>query len=254
MTVQSVERALQILNAFIGETSLSLNEISQRVNLTPSTTHRLLNTLRSFGLIEQDDHHHYRLGAHLLTLSRYVPLGVDLQQAAAPEIRRLADKLQLSATLFIAHQDQAVCIEHIASRNPIQIVAAQVGMRVPLNCGAAPRVLLSYLPDADIIRLHQSQAFTRLTPYSLTELNSILRDVETTRARGYALAEADVVEEVGALGVAIEDSAGQCVGALSIVGLLSAFSDGKREGLITALQETAARITARLAEKQAYPI
>src|SRR5262245_49615971 len=68
---QAVQRALQVLDLFsLASPELSLQEISGRLGMAASTTHRLLKTLEeSSWLARVDGTELYRLGPRLLTLS-----------------------------------------------------------------------------------------------------------------------------------------------------------------------------------------
>ena len=53
--IQSVERALQILDLFDEHTTeLKITEISTKMNLSKSTLHSLLKTLQKHGYIQQE--------------------------------------------------------------------------------------------------------------------------------------------------------------------------------------------------------
>lgn len=249
--VQSVERALHILLAFHdGETALSLSEISRRVGLSPSTTHRLLQTLLAHKFVEQLPNNQYSLGIRLLELGRLVQCSSELRQIATPAMRQLAATTGHTISLFVPSEDEALCLERISGRNPIQILAVDVGGRLPLNCGAGPRVLLAGLPDTEIQRLYTEGRFRAFTDYSLIKLEDILADAHQTRSQGYALAIEDVVPRVGAIAAPLRDASGQWVGAISLVGILPDFDEVNQELFTQELIKAAGAISAQLGYRQ----
>jgi len=54
-TTRSINRALDILECFLKEEELSLMEISNKTDLSPSTAHRLVNSLMDKHYLERDE-------------------------------------------------------------------------------------------------------------------------------------------------------------------------------------------------------
>src|SRR4051812_48942171 len=82
--IQSVERALQILDLFDEQTSeLKITEISKRINLHKSTVHSLLKTLQAHRYIEQDvESGKYRLGMKLFERGNLLLQSMDIRSVA----------------------------------------------------------------------------------------------------------------------------------------------------------------------------
>src|SRR6516162_3933579 len=87
----AVERALAVMCCFSRETpTLGVTEISERLRLTKSTVHRLLQSLLAWGLVAQDAaHRQYSLGYRVLALAPAVPRGTDLRQICHAQMRAL---------------------------------------------------------------------------------------------------------------------------------------------------------------------
>ena len=89
-TVQSIDRALSIVEALAGEKEgLGVTEISTRVGLHKSTVHRLLSALGERGYVEQRSGGAYRLGMKIVELSSLYLNQVELKTEAQPYLRRL---------------------------------------------------------------------------------------------------------------------------------------------------------------------
>ena len=68
--VQSVDRALDVLEALGAADHLGVSEIAARTGLVVSTTHRLLAGLADRGYVRQAEAHgHYSLGFKVLELA-----------------------------------------------------------------------------------------------------------------------------------------------------------------------------------------
>jgi DNA-binding IclR family transcriptional regulator len=80
--IQSVERALQILDLFNDQaTELKITEISKQMGLSKSTLHSLLKTLQLHGYIDQNpDNDKYCLGMKLVERGHFVVGTMDIRQ------------------------------------------------------------------------------------------------------------------------------------------------------------------------------
>ncbi len=247
-TVRSVERALRLLLAFQSERpELTLTELSQVLGLSVSTVHRLLGTLKTHRFIEQDENTgRYRLGLALFKLGAVAQQGLDLCWRSEIPLRHLARKTEETAYLCVIDGDDALCLDRVEGQHQVRVLALDIGGRLPLNCGAAPRVLLASLPDGEIQRLFTEGKFKQMTPHSLIDPDQLWADILLTRQQGYTYSTEDVIEGVAAIGAPIRDHTNRVVGALSIAGILPHFEATRRAELIASVIEQAGVISASL--------
>ena len=90
-TVQSVDRALSILELLARDGEAGVTEIANELKVHKSTAFRLLATLEAHRLVEQDgDRGRYRLGVGNLRLAGATTARLDLVTEARPVCRQLA--------------------------------------------------------------------------------------------------------------------------------------------------------------------
>lgn len=246
--VRSIVRAVALLRAFTAERPhLPLGELAQRTQLDKATARRILLTLCGLGLVVQDSvSGFYALGPGMLELSAAVPALGDLRQAAAPVLARLAQATGTTAFLSVLRDDQAVCVERFHGNQPIQVSWWQVGGALPIHCGAGPRVLLAFLPDADSDTL-LARPLASLTPASRTDAGAVRAALGRIRRRGFELAVDDVALGLAALGVPVRNRSGAVVAALSLGGLTPHIAPRGKPRFLAEALEAAAAISARLA-------
>lgn len=88
--VQSVSRAISILQCFERTPELGVSEISRLLGLNKSTTFGLISTLEQHQFLEQNkESGKYRLGIELFRLGTKVK--ADLLSIATPYLKNLAD-------------------------------------------------------------------------------------------------------------------------------------------------------------------
>ena len=92
---RSLERALQILNAFTGERKLlTLSQLAEILSLSRATVLRLCSTLVTYGFLNQDTaSKEYSLGLRLFELGSIVFHSFSLRKTAAPFLDQLAPEV-----------------------------------------------------------------------------------------------------------------------------------------------------------------
>jgi IclR family transcriptional regulator, KDG regulon repressor len=245
--VRAVARAAAILKSFSRERpELALSDVAAQAGLDKGTTRRLLVTLRDAGFIRQDAAtQHYSLGHALLKLADGVPRS-SLREACLPILQRVARETGTTAFLSVVHDDAAFCVERVHGNQPIQVNWWAPGQYLPLNCGAGPRLLLAFLPPADLERL-AARPLQALTPRSQTKWPALRRHLATIRARGWERTADDVAVGLAALAVPVRDAQGTVVAAMSIGGLTHHVTGSGQPALLACLREAAAELAQRTA-------
>lgn len=220
--LESVERVMNVLDSFTTETpELRLTDLSKLHGISKPQVLRIVTTLEHGGYLVRDpETKRYRLGLRLFVLGMIVRQQIDLQRAAQPALRMLADKTHETVGLFAPDHLGPVCLDVIESPKGLRVFAQQ-GRRMPWNAGSSGKVILAFLPEKEREGILLQGGFKRYTKATITDPNR-LRDLLTRiREDGYHVGSRDLDE--GAVGIAapIFDH-GDCIaGAISISGPVS---------------------------------
>jgi DNA-binding IclR family transcriptional regulator len=223
---QSVHRAIDILEAFLGEApSLSLAEISEAVHLKVPTTHRLLKALQAKDLIVVDPNSRkYSLGGGVMRLANVIISRDDIAAICQPGLVKLRNETGETAALHCLVGDERVCLVELSSPQPIRM-ASGVGRAYPLFAGAAGKAILAFLPPDRVDRIVKG---SRSGPSGApTPPRTLLAQLPEIRARGYAISSGETVKGASAVAAAILDSEDRVVGAINITGPADRFSSAK---------------------------
>lgn len=219
VNVRAVVRASSILDSFINRPMQTLAEVTQATGLDKGTTRRLLLTLMTTGMIKQDARsQRYSLGRQILTLATSVIDTFDIRAIASPVLQRLSAELNTTAFLSIYQDAQAFCIDRVHGLGGLEVRWWNIGTTLPLNCGAAPKVLLAYQSQAEIEQF-LAHPMTALTPESTTDPVVLRQNLVEIRARGWELAIDDVALGLTALAAPCLDAQGAILASISIGGL-----------------------------------
>jgi DNA-binding IclR family transcriptional regulator len=250
MGLQTVDRAVAVLHLLSGNgtAGLRLVDVQGRLKLSKPTAHRLLMSLVSHGLVEQDEMtKRYRLGSRLAVLAWSVPQRrPDLGRIATPAAQQLA---QLSGdTVFVMALDgfETVCVGRETGSFPIKALTIDVGTRRPLGIGAGGVAVLATMTPERAARTIEVTA-RKLGDYPLTSIDLIRRGVDQARRLGYSVSDGQVATGVRAIAVALRDARGEAVGSIGIAAIRSRMMPDRIKELVRPMLEARGDIERLLA-------
>lgn len=142
--VIAVTRALQLLEAFaLGESHLSLAELSRRSALHKTTVLRLARTLAQSGFMVQRDDGEWRLGPAAGWLGARYQAGFDVQNVLEPALRALTQASGESAAFYVREGNVRTCLVRVEGPQALRH-HARMGEGLPLDSGSPGRVILAF--------------------------------------------------------------------------------------------------------------
>ncbi len=215
--ISTLNRVCLILNAFTeGEQTLTLTEISKRILLPKSTTHRMLEAMECHGLIARQPHGQgYQLGYQLIRWGTLALTTLDLRNIAQPVLQSLCKSTEETAVLSARYGYFAMWIEMVECGQPVRL-AIRVGEPLHLHAGASAKVLWAFLPEPEVERILSGIKLIPLKPNTITSPDDMRAELSAIRQRGYAISYEET--DIGAMGIAapIYNHMGQPVAGLGI--------------------------------------
>lgn len=246
-TVPAIRRTLAVFELLAhSRRSLTLSEISRRLELPKSSVYRILTTLEEEACVHRNrETERFSLGVKLMALSRAALEGAELREQAMPLLMRLQQKTGLTVHMAILEHRQAVLI---AKLEPLAApgVGTWVGRAMDLNSTAAGKALIAHLPQSEIARHFRSRAFVRHNQRTIVDLARLERELAGVRECGYALDNEE--DELGVRCVGAPVIHGdRVIAAVSVAGSLDQVSDARLGFLAMWVKQIAMSISARLA-------
>jgi IclR family transcriptional regulator, KDG regulon repressor len=242
---RSLERALQILNAFTRERKqLTLSQLSEVLGLSRATVLRLCSTLVQYGFLHQDPpSKEYVLGLRLFELGSIVFHSFSLRKTASPFLNRLHQKLGKTLFLAILEQGQLVYIDKREdSKNPITFTS-KIGTRRPPYWGMLGPMLMAHLPDPEVEKLLEKNPLTATTKKSFTKKEEFKKWLGQIRKDGYAVDAERTFDGITGLAVPIYDFRGKVIASLAVCFITSAVDSKELKRIIKEAQRTALDIS-----------
>lgn len=240
---QAVLRAVAILKAFSEERpELSLSELSRHLELTRTTTHRLLAALESEGLVERTSAGGgFRLGPAAISLGHRALRTSDLRARIRPVLVGLAGQTGETATLEVLLDTDMLILDGVAGRHLVG-ASAEVGTRWPMHATSTGKAVLGAHALADSRYAHSLLETSLRRAARLDELDARWQEVQEVASRGWAEACEELEPGFVAVGAALGVNPEGVQGALSIGGPLTRLDGGRRRELGEMMKKAAGEL------------
>lgn len=217
--VQSLDRALDLLEALAGVEELGVSELAARTGLVPSTAHRLLATLVARGYAAQSPATgRYLTGYKLLELTSGLQdrLG-RLRAAARPHLEAIQRATGETTNLVVLEGRNAVYVDTVGGSRSVRLFI-EVGQAIPAHTSGSGKALLAWRSPEDLAALYDGEPLSASTPRTLTSLPALEEDLARVRRQGYATDDEEHELGVACVATPVLDAAGQALAAISVTG------------------------------------
>jgi IclR family transcriptional regulator, acetate operon repressor len=252
--VQSLTRGLNILEALAkSEAGISLTDIAQRVDLPPSTTHRLLSTLEKMGYVyHEGDLGHWYVGLQAFTVGAGFLANRDFVAQSHAYMRRLMEQSGETANLAILDGTEAVFIAQVQCREMMRILV-KLGSRVPLHASGVGKAIFAALPDEQIDAILKVKGLPRITAHTIVAPETMWAALKVIRQRGYSFDDEEHAPGTRCVAATIYDEYAEPLGAISLTGPSSRLPDERIRQLGPIVAHTAEELTKKLGGRWPHP-
>ena len=244
--VQSIDRALSILEEIsVSKDGLGVTELSARVGLHKSTTHRLLSALLERGYVEKTHGANYRLGGRIIDLSSLFLNQIELKTEAQPYLYKLLQLSKQPVHLGILEGLEVIYIDKLESLSSIRMYS-QLGRRVPATCTAMGKSLLSDTGEREVRALLEQVGMRAYTTRSITNADGFIKELRSVRHLGFSRDDQEYEVGIRCIAAPIRDYRGNIIAAVSTSGLKQVITPDRDEEIASYVKEAAASISQRM--------
>ena len=252
--VQSLTRGLSILEALArSDGGLTLTELAHRVQLAPSTAHRLLSTLEKMGYVYQaGDLGLWYVGLQAFTVGTTFLANRDFVAQSHAYMHRLMEQAGETANLAILDGTEAVFIAQVQCHEMMRTVV-RLGSRVPLHASGVGKALFAALPDQQVDAILKVKGLPRITENTIVAIETMWAALRVIRQRGYSFDDEEHARSTRCVGAAVYDEHAEPLGAISIAGPSSRLADDRIRHLGPIVAHVAEELTRQLGGKWPHP-
>lgn len=216
MGIQSVDRAVDVLDALASMGTASVTRIAEHLGVHKSTASRVLSSLSEHGLVEKRPTTGvYTLGFGLVRLASAVTSRMDMSQVAQKLCDQTAAALELTANVAVLDEIYAVNVSQAMGQG-ILAPRHYVGLRTPGHATSSGKMLLAYDDAAT-----QQAMGSELEPHTgrtITGVEGLTAELARVRAQDWAASNEEWEEHITAVAVPLRLPNGVVEAALTVTG------------------------------------
>jgi DNA-binding IclR family transcriptional regulator len=241
--MRAVEKALDVLERIAAGEVAGPRDLVMRLRVPRSTAHRLLADLVDLELIQ-------RAGERLVIGPRITRLAGGrvghqrLVSVAQPEMMALRDRCRETVALHGLQGGRRVLLAQAESTHEHRWV--YTGQPMPLHAGAASRMLLAMLPEAEAAALLDQHGLPAFTPHTPRDPARLTRDLRRIRREASAISFQEVTPGIASIAVPVGTGDPALCAVLTVTGPMSRLTGAALERIRPLLRETTRTISRAL--------
>jgi IclR family transcriptional regulator, KDG regulon repressor len=216
--IKSVGKALAILEELYSSgRPLRVGDLAARLDMSPSAVSRLVGTLGTRRLIDQDEESGRCYLGIGLSLLGHAALGRrELDQIALPVLADISRRFPAYASLCRLYRNKVIMIRGRTSET-LQRDSSLMCVH-PVHACASGKLLLAYLPPSALEAVLSGHGLDPYTPRTLTTIDALMANLETVRRDGFAVDDQELLHDSRHVAAPIRNHTGEVVAALSVGG------------------------------------
>lgn len=252
-TIQSVQRAIDILNCIAGaRRGLTLKEISARLDLNENTVRGLAQTLQANGFLSKNPANAaYSLGYDLYVKGQMV-YEAQLQQiigAAYGELEAIAEQFNVSTCLQVSFHNSIYTVETVEAPRSHYAYVPRTNMDLPLHASASGKLMLAYMPVDQRKKLLPGLELEAVTEHTITDPEAFAREMDGICHRGYSMERGELSDGFSCVAAPFFNPDGSLRGSLSAVAA-STVLDPISDQVVLKLKQACSRMDAMLTRRR----
>lgn len=213
--LQSLERGLTVMRSFTTyRPALTISEVAERTGLTRATARRVLLTLVDLGYVQATGRD-FALSRSVLELVKPFAAQQDPWDFAKPYLEALTERTGESASIAVLDGTEILYVARSQTRR-LMTLNVTVGSRLPAHATSKGRVLLAFLPEAELEAYFDRTAIARYTDRTVIDEGELREILAEVRRQGWAVVDQQLEEGLSSVAAPLTDQNGRAVAALSV--------------------------------------
>ncbi len=216
-TIKSLDRAVVVLQELARIETAKLTTLARRLDESPATIYRILITFQTRGIVELDPaEQSWHIGPGAFLIGSSFLRRTSLIERARPVLRDLMEATGETANLGIESASSVLFVSQVETHSTIRAFFPP-GTKSPMHASGIGKALLAHL-GTDRIDEIAGAALEAFTDHTLAQPAQLRADLETIRARGYAVDNEERNLGMRCIAAPVWNAFGEAVAGISVSG------------------------------------
>ncbi len=186
-SLQVIERTFAVLETIAAEKTMRLNDLYEATGINKASLLRILASLCGCGYVNKSE----RDGTYSLSFKAF-EVGVkavrtsEIDYVIRNTLEELSKKHNVVAQFSVEDHDELFCLQSYDENSTGYTVYTRVGQRTPMYSTSAGKAILSTYSNDEIREKWKRYNVRKLSSNTITDLDSLLKDIALVRQRGFA--------------------------------------------------------------------
>lgn len=217
--MQSLNRALDILELIAEHRGIGIREIAQISGLPPATVHRMVATLTQRGYLnKREPTRHYSLSPKFMVLGERVQQQIDIVAVARPHLETLMTASRENANLCIRDGHKIIYIDQVGSPDHNLQIFTKLGGSAPLYASGVGKVFLAHMNAPALDAYLKAVELRPFTTHTKTAPSALREEIAAIQKIGYAVDDQERELGVRCVAAPVFNHARQVAAAISVSG------------------------------------
>lgn len=249
-TVQSVERAFQIIELMAKNETMGIREIHHETGLTVTVVHRIMNTLVELGYAKQEkETEKYFLTYRLLVMGNYVQERNNVIRLVHPYLKQLSDECRETVHFVQRAGNKIRYIDKVLPTANIFATGSYIGLELEMSSTAVGKAILAELSEKEVKEIWDQGENIIFTPNTIQSLEQLKKDLTETRKTGFAYDWEEREAGLFCVGISIRDYKGDYNYGISISAPISRAKEDDLNRIREKLWETKQNVSELISGK-----
>lgn len=237
-TIQSLDRALVILETLGQSGGMSLTELATELDQSPATAYRVLTTLEQHGVTEfEEATQTWHVGAGAFRIGSAFLRRTNLVDRARPVMQTLMQATGETANLGVENEGHVLFVSQVETHASIRAFFPP-GTQSPMHASGIGKALLAQFDPARLDAF-TAQGLEGFTDRTLTTRAALYADLLEVRQRGYAVDDEERNDGMRCVAAPVFNATSAVVAGLSISGPTARVSKERTKDFATHVRAAA---------------
>ena len=240
--IESLDRGLRVFELFGTQSRpMTLSDVAKAADLPRATARRILFTLEHRGYVVSDGKL-FALTPQVLALAGSYMTSNQVVTVLQPVLDQISSDAHEISSLAVLNGGDVI---FVARASPARVFSAGIdlGYRLPAYCSSVGRAMLGKYSNEELTHLLDTMTLTAMTPFTVTDKESLKAAIITDREKGYSLVDREAEPGFRSISVPVRRYDDAIVAAINMGAHVDRVSTGEMiDRFLPLLREAAATV------------